>query len=110
MTSEYRFRGVMSEEYRLIRLAIPGFEALQAFVGEVISRYQPPSERQFIEVLEIGCGDGVTSATILSSRKDCVLTALDSEEKMIEQASMNLRGYIQDAKGMQPPCIAPGHP
>jgi hypothetical protein len=73
MTAEYRFRGAMSEEYRLIRLAIPGFEELQAFVGEVMSRYPPPSGQPFIEVLEIGCGDGVTSATILSSRKDCLL-------------------------------------
>jgi ubiquinone/menaquinone biosynthesis C-methylase UbiE len=95
MTTEYRFRGAMSEEYRLIRLTIPGFQELQAFVGQVISRYHPASGHQFIQVLEIGCGDGVTSATILSSRQDCLLTAVDSEPKMIEQASGNLQGYIQ---------------
>jgi ubiquinone/menaquinone biosynthesis C-methylase UbiE len=96
MTAEYRFRGAMSEEYRLIRLTIPGFEELQAFVGQVISCYRPASGQQFIEVLEIGCGDGVTSATILSCRQDCLLTAVDSEPKMIEQASGNLQGYIQE--------------
>jgi ubiquinone/menaquinone biosynthesis C-methylase UbiE len=86
----------MSEEYRLIRLTIPGFEKLQAFLGEVISRYRPDSRGQSIEVLEIGCGDGATSATILGSRDDCLLTALDNEEKMIEQASKALRGYVQN--------------
>ena len=58
MTAEYRFRGAMSEEYRLIRLTIPDFEELQAMVGQVISRYHPASGQQFIEILEIGCGDG----------------------------------------------------
>ena len=96
MTTEYRFRGAMSEEYRLIRLAIPGFEELQATVREVLAHYQPHPNGQGIEILEIGCGDGMTSAIILSSRKDCVLTALDSEANMIEQAATTLRRYIQD--------------
>jgi ubiquinone/menaquinone biosynthesis C-methylase UbiE len=96
MAAEYRFRGVMSQEYSSIRLTIPGFDELQAFLGEVIARYRSVNGRQFIDILEIGCGDGATSATILSSRKDCLLTALDNEEKMIEQASPILRGYIED--------------
>jgi ubiquinone/menaquinone biosynthesis C-methylase UbiE len=96
MTAEYRFRGAMSEEYRFIRLTIPGFEELQVFVREVIARYQPGTEGQGIEILEIGCGDGVTSAMILASRKDCSLTALDSEPHMIAQAATALRRYIQD--------------
>jgi tRNA (cmo5U34)-methyltransferase len=95
MTTEYRFRGAMSQEYRLIRLTIPGFEELQASVREVIGHYRPHSRGQRIEVLEIGCGDGMTSAMILSSRKDCVLTALDSEATMIEQAATALRPYLQ---------------
>jgi ubiquinone/menaquinone biosynthesis C-methylase UbiE len=94
MSGEYRFQGAMSEEYRWIQLAIPGFEALQASVGHVIAGYEPLGGAQIIEVLEIGCGDGVTSATILGSRKDCVLTALDSEANMIAQASANLRDYV----------------
>jgi tRNA (cmo5U34)-methyltransferase len=96
MSSERRFRGAMSEEYSLIRLAIPQFEELQACVGEVVSQYLPDGERQLVQILEIGCGDGATSATILSSRKDCFLTALDSEEKMVEQASANLERFLED--------------
>jgi tRNA (cmo5U34)-methyltransferase len=96
MSSEYRFRGAMSEEYRLIRLTIPHFEELQARVGEVVSHYLPDGEPDYVQVLEIGCGDGATSAVILSSRQDCFLTALDSEEKMIEQASANLQRLCHD--------------
>src|SRR5258708_6210457 len=109
MASEHRFRGAMSEEYHLIRLAIPGFEELQSFVGEVISRYLPDGGPQPVGVLEIGCGDGVTSATILSSRQDCFLTALDSEEKMIEQASTNLRRCVQDNRCRLVLCDALAH-
>jgi tRNA (cmo5U34)-methyltransferase len=109
MTVEYRFLGVMSQEYPLIRLTIPGFQELQAFLGEVISRYAPDKVRPFIDVLEIGCGDGVTSATILTSRTDCLLTALDSEEKMIEQASTILRGYVENNRCRLTLCDALAH-
>jgi len=109
MSSEHRFRGALSEEYSLIRLAIPHFEELQACVGEVVSRYPSDDGGQRIQVLEIGCGDGVTSAKILSSRKDCFLTALDSEEKMIGQASANLRRDLQDNRCRFVLCDALAH-
>jgi ubiquinone/menaquinone biosynthesis C-methylase UbiE len=96
MPTEQRFQGAMSEEYRLIRLTISHYEELQACVGAVVSRYMPHAEHRVIQLLEIGCGDGATSATILSSRNDCFLTALDSEETMIEQASANLQAFLKD--------------
>jgi tRNA (cmo5U34)-methyltransferase len=96
MSLEQRFRGAMSEEYSLIRLTIPHFEELQARVGEVVSHYLPDDNRQRVQVLEIGCGDGATSWVILSSREHCFLTAVDSEKKMIEQASENLQSFLQD--------------
>src|SRR6266852_3784516 len=109
MSPEQRFRGAMSEEYSLIRLTIPHFEELQVRVGEAVSHHLPDDKRQQVQVLEIGCGDGATSATILSSRKDCFLTALDSEEKMIEQATANLHGFLHENRCRLVLCDALAH-
>jgi ubiquinone/menaquinone biosynthesis C-methylase UbiE len=95
MTAERRFKGALSEEYRLIRLALPHFEELQSHVASVAAAYHPAEPSPTIRILDLGCGDGVTSDAILSSRRDALVTALDNEEKMVEQASANLREYIQ---------------
>ena len=39
MSVERRFKGAMSEEYKLIRLALPHFEELQGYVAEAVVDY-----------------------------------------------------------------------
>lgn len=94
MDSEQRFQGGMSEEYTLIHLALPHFEELQGHVGTVIAHHSRPGQSDPLQVLEIGCGDGVTSSFILAARRDLFLTALDNEEEMIKQASERLEPEI----------------
>ena len=94
MDSEQRFQGALSEEYRLIHLALPHFEELQGHVGTVIAQHNRQRQTGPLQVLEIGCGDGVTSSVILAARPDVFLTALDNEEEMIKQASKNLEPEI----------------
>jgi tRNA (cmo5U34)-methyltransferase len=98
MSEDRRFKGAMSEEYRLIRLALPHFDELQRLVARAVEAYVPACRSNNVQVLDLGCGDGVTSDMILSSRRDAVVTALDNEEQMVEQASKNLREYIQEGR------------
>jgi ubiquinone/menaquinone biosynthesis C-methylase UbiE len=98
MNNEGRFKGKMSEEYQLISLALPHFEELQAQVGKAVGRHQADPRTAALRVIDIGCGDGVTSHTILRSRGDVYLVCLDSEEEMIRQAEINLSEALLEKK------------
>jgi ubiquinone/menaquinone biosynthesis C-methylase UbiE len=88
----------MSLEYQLVRLAIPHFEELQREVAEAVARHLPIDLASPRRVLDLGCGDGITSSTILARRPDVLLTALDNEEGMVERAREQLRGPLQEGR------------
>jgi len=98
MNDEKRFKGKMSEEYQLISLALPHFEELQLQVGKAVGAYRADPETATLRAIDIGCGDGVTSHTILRSRGDVHLVCLDSEEEMVRQAEINLSGALLEKK------------
>ena len=98
MNDERRFKGKMSEEYQLISLALPHFEELQSQVGKAVGEYQAKPNTPTLRVMDIGCGDGVTSHTILRSRGDVYIVCLDSEEEMIRQAKINLSDALLEKK------------
>lgn len=97
MAIERRFEGALGEDYRLISLAMPHFQELQAHVGRAVANY-PSTRPAGLQVLELGAGSGVTADAILSARPDLHLVSLDSEEKMILQAETNLAGWIQSGR------------
>jgi tRNA (cmo5U34)-methyltransferase len=98
MLPERRFKGSMSEQYRLVRLAIPDFDELQGLVADVVASYPSRGPSAPTRVLDLGCGDGATSATILSRRPDASVTALDSEDTMVRRATENLVEPIREGR------------
>jgi tRNA (cmo5U34)-methyltransferase len=92
---ERRFQGVMSEDYLLVRRAVPAFDEFQRLVAEAVGGHPSPGPAVPLRVLDLGCGDGVTSATILSGRPDVWVTALDSEEAMAARATVTLADFIR---------------
>lgn len=90
-SSNRRFRGRMGDEYDCIRRVMPHFDELQNQVGAAVARLRQPTPK----ILEIGCGDGITTAAILAARPDAVVVALDHEPKMIARARRNLRPDIR---------------
>lgn len=86
--AERRFRGALSNEYALIRRALPHCDDLQKGVRAAVAAHSTTSNP--VQVLEIGCGNGVTSEAILAARKNLVLTALDNEQQMVRQAIRRL--------------------
>jgi ubiquinone/menaquinone biosynthesis C-methylase UbiE len=94
MRDQRRFAGRMSEEYRLVERAYPHFEELQQAVGAAVAAHEARSGNP-VQVLELGCGDGLTSDILLRAREDLHLTALDNEEQMVERAQENLGDWIR---------------
>lgn len=85
-----RFSGELGEDYALFELAYPHFNELQEIVAEELSK-RLKSKRG--KVLEIGCGPGPTSIKVLEKNTEIYLTAMDNEEKMIQQAKKYLEKY-----------------
>ena len=91
MSTDKRFHGRIGDEYDFIRQVIPHFDELQAQVGSAIARLKKPTP----QILEIGCGDGITTSAILKARPDATVVALDHEPKMIAQAQKMLRVQLR---------------
>ena len=92
--TQYReFRGTLAEDYYLLKIAYPYLEEFQQYVGECAREYEPATVANHVKVVEIGCGDGITTHVLLSARDDIVLAAVDSELGMIERAKENLQSW-----------------
>lgn len=81
----------MGDEYDLITRVMPHYDLIQSGVSNAIARFKKPKPN----VLEIGCGDGITTAFILDARPDAHLTAIDSEPKMVARAKSHLHDRIR---------------
>ena len=98
MVDEQRFSGKMGEEYDLLKKAYPKYEELHQVLADAISDHSSGEDGGKLQVLEIGCGSGITSSAILGAGKELSLTSIDSEPKMISQASLNLKRDLQGGR------------
>ncbi|MAG60691.1 hypothetical protein CL619_02785 [archaeon] len=94
MTKEIikRFDGKIGEEYNLFRLACPHYDELQETVVGGITSIRPKS------ILEIGCGNGCTTALLVESNPTARITAIDNETTMIRQAKNCLDEYVGEGQ------------
>jgi ubiquinone/menaquinone biosynthesis C-methylase UbiE len=74
---------------------MPHFDALQHWVGRLCAQHCAGRPNTLMTALDIGCGDGLTSESILRAAPTLTVTAIDPEPKMITQALVNLREFIQ---------------
>ncbi len=93
--SDTRFAGAKSEEYQLIRQVMPHFDTLQQCVGRLCAEQCAGRPSTTMAALDIGCGDGLTSDSILRAAPTLSVTAIDPEPKMVTQASLNLREFVE---------------
>lgn len=95
---EARFHGTIGEEYDLFRLACPHLDELENNVGRIIAEYFKSRTKRKINVVEIGCGPGYTTAIILNSDERTNVIAVDNEPVMIRQAQEILRDYMNEGR------------
>jgi ubiquinone/menaquinone biosynthesis C-methylase UbiE len=93
-TAERLFSGPIAEEYEKLELICPAAADMSRRVGEFLAEWlRGRAVPQ--NVLELGCGTGVTSAALLAALGAAPLTAVDSEPAMLAQAEANLAPWIE---------------
>ena len=80
------FNGKVGEEYDLLLMAMPHYGRVQESVGLALKNHFSKIKKERFEVTELGCGTGITTPYILESDPRVVLTCVDKEPIMIDQA------------------------
>src|SRR6056297_2971218 len=106
--SEQRFSGSLAEEYELITLAYPEFEAFQQRmihrVDEAITKAQQNrgTDPTPIRILELGTGNGFTTRMLVdiatshsaAEGRRTVLTSVDNDPEMLKQAQEHVHSPL----------------
>jgi ubiquinone/menaquinone biosynthesis C-methylase UbiE len=92
---ERLFSGLIGKEYELLRIIHPEAAEMSTRVGEFVGNRGKPNEGQALNVLEIGCGTGITTLALLNSREDICLTSVDNEPIMLNQARQHLSQWVE---------------
>jgi ubiquinone/menaquinone biosynthesis C-methylase UbiE len=91
--AERLFSGQISAEYDMLDVICPAAAAMSNRVGEYVAALPEGP----LNVLEIGCGTGVTTRALLR-RPGAVITALDNEPAMLDQARVRLPDFIDERR------------
>jgi ubiquinone/menaquinone biosynthesis C-methylase UbiE len=85
------FTGKIGAEYDMLRLMCPNHVLLAGRLGETIASYKPEAT---LRGVEIGCGTGISTLSLLAARDNLTLTAIDSAAAMLDQARENLADHV----------------
>jgi tRNA (cmo5U34)-methyltransferase len=94
------FNGLLGEEYAMLQLICPAAADMSRHVGMFVRRWNGESRRSGapLEVVEIGCGTGITTLTLLSARDDLSITAVDIAPAMLAQARNSLASWVAEGR------------
>lgn len=90
------FSGVIGKEYDMLRLICPLAAEMSQLVGAAAGRH--PKLQQPLKIVELGGGTGITTLALLTARDDCVVTSVDNEPTMQNQAKQNLKSWVEQGK------------
>ena len=76
----------LGEEYSLFALSVPHYTEFQNTITRTLAEFCSSINRQQINVLEIGTGNGITTARILDSDPRITVTTIDNSRVMLDQA------------------------
>ena len=93
---EKRFSGKIGEDYDLFKRASSHHDEFQYNGGLELLKYFINQSKEEINVLEIGCGTGITTGIILRADRRIKLTSIDSEKVMIDQSKTKLKLFKKD--------------
>jgi tRNA (cmo5U34)-methyltransferase len=86
------FTGKIGAEYDMLRLMCPNHVLLAGRLGQTLAAWKPG---EALRGLEIGCGTGISTLSILAARDNLALTAVDSAAAMLDQARENMAEYVK---------------
>jgi len=89
-----RFEDTKSDEYSLLRNVWPHFVELQRHIGQLCAEEKKALGDGSLNILDIGCGDGVTTKHILDAEPLLTVISIDPEPKMLAKANDNLSDYL----------------
>jgi tRNA (cmo5U34)-methyltransferase len=95
--AERLFSGPIGTDYDVLKQLCPAAAELSHLVGEAVASV-PAAPAGVLRVVEIGCGTGVTTLSLLGARPDLAVTAVDNEPAMLDQARANLSSFLRSGR------------
>lgn len=95
--AERLFSGTLSAEYKMLELICPAAAKMSLRVGEE-ARNLPSHIQADAEIVEIGCGTGITTRALLDARPEGAITAVDNEPAMLAQARHHLASWADEGR------------
>jgi ubiquinone/menaquinone biosynthesis C-methylase UbiE len=96
--AERLFSGPLAEEYEMLKLICPAAAEMSRLVGEFVAHWNTSALSEPFNILELGCGTGVTTLHLLNSGRNATLTALDNEPAMLNQARTSLVEALKEGR------------
>jgi tRNA (cmo5U34)-methyltransferase len=90
------FSGIIGKEYDMLRLICPMAAEMSQLVGEQAGKY--PKHQVPLNILELGGGTGITTLAILTACDAGVVTSVDNEPAMQNQAREHLKSWVEQGK------------
>jgi ubiquinone/menaquinone biosynthesis C-methylase UbiE len=87
-----------AEEYKLLDEVYKNYISFEKEITPIVEGYNPTTE---INVLEIGCGTGITTDILLKSRENIKLKTIDIDDETIE----NMKELYPNNAKIEPLCF-----
>jgi len=97
-TAEKLFEGPIAEEYRFLSLVCPAAAEMSRRVGEFVGAWVPPYRVEQLNLVEIGCGTGITTNSLMASRTAMHVESVDNAPAMLSQARQNLAPALAEGR------------
>jgi tRNA (cmo5U34)-methyltransferase len=94
-TAEHLFHGPIADEYDMLKQICPSAAEMSRRVGEFIGSWMSAHPNTHLNLLEIGCGTGITTAHLLAYRDQIKITGIDNAPAMLSQARQNLAEVLE---------------
>lgn len=98
VTAEKLFSGPIGEEYEMLKRICPAAADVSRRVGEFVAGWTPRLPAESLSLLELGCGTGVTTLNLIHARPDTIMTSVDNEPTMLNQARRNLAEVLEHGR------------
>jgi tRNA (cmo5U34)-methyltransferase len=94
---ERLFSGQIGAEYEMLRLICPASVDMSRRAGETLAAVDGDAV-QTRQVLELGCGTGITTLSILGQNPAIKLISIDNEPTMLNQAREHLKTWLDNGQ------------